>query len=231
MPAKKTGLPRVRKFLKRMPQLAFRGTTLENIPKEVSISENEREISITPNFFLTARSTFSGKTRNIVERLYNSAGIALGRALKYAGVKIEYGPENRVFFTKPKKTPVIMLVANPKKAQKPRWQTLEESENFFSTSIALVRGANAGSTIPYTPGLLFERKARTLQIKISRQDLDSALKAWNKHFEKNRQALEGNATAIRLNSQSFIYNFLIRRIVQKALPFIREGMSTSRKRS
>ncbi|MDO8647413.1 MAG: hypothetical protein Q7R70_03285 [Candidatus Diapherotrites archaeon] len=222
MPAKKPRLSNTRNFLKKMPQLAFRGTTLDHIPQEIHYGK--KRVEGIPHFFITTEDLFHGKTRNIVHRLYSTVAESMNSAFHYSGAKI--GFENHsLTVSKPSKTPVVLLVVNPRKgkgAHVESWNFPEERRAFSTTNIATVKKAKDNRILNVTEIPQFGKNAKVLPIEISEKDFADANKAWEAYRQKNIE-LFSKGYAEGHSAINFAYNFLIRRVTQKALPLIRQN--------
>lgn len=227
MPKRK--LPHLRRFLKRMPQLALRGTTEEHLPREV-FGKKKGRISAEPNFFLTRRISLKAKTREIVHKLYNSTSTAIHYAISGARIAMPTR-ENNWHFSGGSGSPVILLAMDSlrkMKVQEIDWNHSLADNGFPQTGIE-VKGSRVANTNAFATGLstvpFVKSNAEFIKIQISPEDFAATERALHGFMQENKAVKPKTPMEV----EYFCMNFLTRHMVRKAIPFIRAAMPKKKK--
>ena len=226
---RKRKLPHIRRFLKQMPQLAMRGTTEEHLPSEV-FGTKRGKINAEPNFILTRKITFKRKTRDAIKMLYLSVQGSIDYALSYSEISFPTA-QNGWKFGKPKNKPVLLLAIDPLRKMQTSdvdWHDKRSDEGSFrGENRSIVRGSNLRYGISSGPMLgtkLFEKsEAHYVKLPITSEDFRATEKALQEYIHR-----QGPPLGIGIAAGYFITDYLTKRMIRKAIPFIRKEMPTKK---
>ena len=209
----------VRGFLKKMPQLAFSGTTSER-----AISRRNNGLLEIDDRHYFKIGQFKGRTRAQVKKIYLSVNGALGMAIHHARLNIRVIKGkilvcdlqgNRVSLDKLEKKPVIALVIDPEK-------NMTEGQKGLVGSVAIhVNGAKKPESIFVdTMGNVKSKTAKQVTLPLTDADIIALNREWEKMKSNTNKMMASDISAITLTA-----NFLTRRMVGKALKHLNSGSS------
>lgn len=235
---RKRGLPHLRRFLKRLPQMAIRGTTQDKAKSWEGILEWEKSFCGPRNYILMRRAAMKGTTREQVSGMYAAVRQAMGYAFSFSNFKMQVKGKNMRMTSD--KTPALILVLNKNRK-------LETSGGFDWKNKDGISWRYGASAVPgvrkhiihtFGPGLHGKKPhTKTVEIAIAPQDLEKISLEWKKYYEQKRRKgvplLLGDSAASKeeienFDAHIFLELMLIKTIIRKAIPHIRANLRPTR---
>jgi hypothetical protein len=203
---RKSNLPLIRRKMAAFGDIAIRGTN------KLHEKTNGKTYNGFHNHFIFSKKLLdtNTSTRDLISRIGNAVNDAMHYAFKYSGFQYKLVGNKFSYKYNSKDKPTVVFVMSK--------EGIGFDANLLKTTLSSkfeIPGSENILGLTYSGGILADKK-NVFSVTIDKKDLIDLNSALSEHFKKleaNNQKIYGK----EINADYFLTNFLVRRIISKAL--------------